>query len=180
MLIADILFASAFLVLIYLGAKRKTESSGSVPLLLGVLMVASTVLLTKTTARYMYFGVVFLTISYSMLKSRTKWSVISLLTFTSVFAMHGLLVAYTGDWVKMYPAMSPAIPINGIVLSLYLSDYTITFMVLVNLLAFALVIGATIKAMFSGNTRRELTKESFFNSLKLGLERLKSWKRASC
>lgn len=152
LLAGEILFVSVALILAYLATKRGAKFPGGAALLLAVLMIASTTFLTKTTARYVFFGVAYLLVSYNVVGRRTKWLVIGLLTFTSVFAMHGLLVAYTGDWMKIYPAMSPSIPLNGFILPLYLSDSGITVMILLNLFAFLLILAQTIRAMRRDNS----------------------------
>ena len=147
LLAGEILFALATLILFYLATKNGAKSPGVAALLLGILMVGSTIFLTKTTARYLFFGVAYLIISYNLVSRKTKWLVIGLLTATSVFALQGLLVSYTGEWLKMYPAMSPAIPLNGFILSLYQSDIIITEMILINLFAFVLIFAATLKEL---------------------------------
>jgi hypothetical protein len=149
LLAGEILFISFFLVLLYLAIKKEAEIPGRAALLLGVLMVASTIFLTKTTARYLIFGVGYLIVSYNFASHKTKWLVIGLLTFTSVFAMQGLLVTYTGEWLKMFPAMSPTIPFNGLVMSLYNSDIIITEMILINVFAFILIFASTVKELRS-------------------------------
>jgi hypothetical protein len=145
LLVGEILFVSVLLILLYLATKKIAKQPGGAALLLGVLMIASTTFLTKTTARYVIFGVAFLIVSYNVVNRRIKWAVIGLLTFTTVFAMHGLLVDYTGAWLNMFPAMSPTIPFNGVVLSLYLSDPVISGMILVNLFAFIVILAAALK-----------------------------------
>lgn len=147
LLVGEILFVLVLLILLYLATKKIAKLPGGAALLLGVLMIASTTFLTKTTARYVVFGVAYLIVSYNTVNRRTKWVVIGLLTFTSVFAMHGLLVSYTGAWLNMYPAMSPTIPINGVILSLYLSDAVISGMILVNLFAFIVILAVATKEL---------------------------------
>jgi hypothetical protein len=145
LLVSEILFISLFLILAFFAMKKNSEAPGRAALLLGLLMVASTILLTKTTARYLVFGVAYLIVASTMKNHRIKWIGIGLLTFTSVFAMHGLLVYYTGFWLNIYPAMSPNIPFNGAVLSLYLSDAIISGMVLINILAFSMILWIAIR-----------------------------------
>ncbi len=145
LLVGEILFISLFLVSAILAMKKNSEAPGRAALLLGLLMVASTILLTKTTARYLVFGVAYLIVALAMKSQRAKWIGIGFLTFTSVFAMHGLLVYYTGFWLDIYPAMSPNIPFNGAVLSLYLSDAVISGMVLINILAFTMILLVVIR-----------------------------------
>ena len=103
--------------------------------------------LTKVTARYWIFGVAYLILSVGIISSKVKWPVIATVTFTSVFAMQGLLVYYTGYWLQLYPAMSPNIPINGLILSLYQSDVIITEMILLNLLVFIVIFAETLRKL---------------------------------
>jgi Gpi18-like mannosyltransferase len=144
----EIIFIIFVSILLYLATKKKAKMPSAAALLLGVLMIASTMFLTKTTARYLVFGVAYLLlVSSSLVDKKTKWLVIGILTFTSVFAMHGLLVGYTGSWTNLYPAMSPSIPINGLILSLYESDIVISEMVIANLFAFFLIVATTINTI---------------------------------
>ncbi|MGD9131098.1 MAG: hypothetical protein PVH73_05940 [Candidatus Bathyarchaeota archaeon] len=147
LLAGEIIFIIISLTLVYLATKKTAKSPGTAALLLSVMMFASTMFLTKTTARYLVFGLAYLFASYKLINRRTKLFVMSVLTFASVFAMHGLLVSYTGDWIKMYPAMSPSIPINGFILSMYLSDSVITEMILLLLFAFIMLFVETIKVL---------------------------------
>jgi hypothetical protein len=77
-----------------------------------------------------------------------KWLVVGALSFTSVFAMHGLLVDYTGVWLHIYPGMSPNIPFNWAIYSLYINDTVISGMILVNLLMFLLIFSATFRKFY--------------------------------
>ncbi|MEM2129501.1 MAG: hypothetical protein QXZ70_02760 [Candidatus Bathyarchaeia archaeon] len=147
LLAGQIIFVLISLVLLYLATKKRAKLPGSAALLLGVLMIASTMFLTKTGSRYFVFGIAYLIVSAKIINPKIKWLVIGIITFTSVFAMHGLLVGYTGALLHMYPAMSPTISINGVILSLYLSDIVITEMIIRNLFAFILLLVATIKAL---------------------------------
>ena len=127
--------------------KNRAVLKGSAPLLLAILMLASIMFLTKTTARYSIYGVVFLILSVGIISRKVKWFTIGIFTFTAVFAMHGLLVYYTGNWLQIYPAMSPSIPINGLVLSLYQSDIILSEMILLNILAFSLLLIETFRKL---------------------------------
>lgn len=145
LLAGEIIFGLVCSVLIYLATKKASKSPGSAAVLLSVMMFASTMFLTKTTARYLVFGLAYLFVSCNIINRRTKRFIIGTLTFSSVFAMHGLLVSYTGEWLKMYPLMSPNIPINGTILSLYLSDTIISVMIILLLFTFILLFIETIK-----------------------------------
>lgn len=147
LLAGEILFCAFALVLIILVVKNHVRLAGSAPLVLAILMFASTMFLTKVTARYWIFGVAYLILSVGIISGKIKWPVIATATFTSVFAMQGLLVYYTGYWLQLYPTMSPSIPINGLILSLYQSDIIISEMIILNLCAFCAIFAATIKRL---------------------------------
>jgi hypothetical protein len=147
LLAGQIIFFSIFLILLYLAIRKKVNLPGSAALLLAVLMIASTLFLTKTASRYFIFGIAYLIVVPKIVNPTIKWLATGVITFTSVFAIHGLLVGYTGAWLRIYPAMRPEIPINGVILSLYLSDIVITEMIIMNLFAFTLLLVAMAKAM---------------------------------
>jgi hypothetical protein len=145
LLLGEILFIAFSLVIIYLGIKNEASDYGGASLLLGVMMVASTIFLTKTTARYLIFGVAFLIVSNKIINEKVKWLIIGILTGTSVFAMHGLLVGYTGLWTHLYPGMSTDIPFNNLIYNLYVSDSVMTIMILTNLIVFLVLFATTVR-----------------------------------
>jgi len=147
LLLGEIVFVSVLIVLFYLATRTGARFQGVAPLLLGVMMIASVLFLTKTTSRYYIFGVAYLLVSNKIISNKIKWLTIGIITFTSVFAMHGLLISYTGEWLRMYPSLSPDIPINSVILYLYLSDIVISEMILRNIFAFILIFVATVLAV---------------------------------
>ena len=83
-----------------------------------------------------------------IIDEKIRWLVVAILTGTSVFAMHGLLVGYTGLWTHLYAGMSPDIPFNNLIYTFYVSDEVMTIMILTNLIVFLILFAVTVRHYF--------------------------------